>query len=281
MKPILFLFTLLTLLSCQEKNATKKESFKEKETHKNLPNNHLEKKEKELLEIQNKMEGSLENLRNDSLLRYSNYFTKEFSDLLASDSNTLTYPFSSLAKNTKIKIISSEDHRLRVYSWDDQSGGSMRFYNQAYQWSENQKVHTQIHTNTTARNGLEEEGLNPRGYFSKVYTIKNKENQSIYLVIENGKYSNRDLMQQITAYQIDNNQLIATPVFKTPKEQLSSIYVGYDFSSVVDRPERPIEIITLQENTLLVALVTEKGVVTSKNLIYEWNGQFFQFTKVE
>ena len=37
----------------------------------------------------------------------------------------------------------------------------------------------------------------------------------------------------------------------------------YDFFSVVDRPERPVELITLEDKTLKIALVDENEQVTT------------------
>ena len=53
------------------------------------------------------------------------------------------------------------------------------------------------------------------------------------------------------------------------------------FFSVVDRAERPVELITLEHNILKIALVDDKQNVTDKNLIYEWNGELFNYKGIE
>lgn len=90
-----------------------------------------------------------------------------------------------------------------------------------------------------------------------------KQRKTDYLVISNSILSNIDAAQHIHAYKIINNYLQNMPVFKTKTSTLDKISVQFDFFSVVDRPERPVELITLEDKTLKIALVDENEQVTT------------------
>src|SRR5690606_4079483 len=107
--------------------------------------------------------------------------------------------------------------------------------------------------------------------------VQNNNNEPIYLVISNSILSSKYSVQHINAYKINTGKLNEIPVFKTKTNTLDQISVEYDFFSVADRVERPVELITLDNNILKIALVNDRQNVTSKNLIYEWNGELFNY----
>ncbi len=55
------------------------------------------------------------------------------------EDHTMQYPFEELAK-TGIKISTSIDKRIRVFSWDDMKGGTMRFYRNVIQYYINDSI---------------------------------------------------------------------------------------------------------------------------------------------
>lgn len=232
----------------------------------------LSAKENKLLKIHNDISVAMGNVRNDSLLAISSkQFTDSLTYLIKNNNSTLNYPFEKLQKENALKMATSADKKLRVYSWDNNSGGTMRFFNQMYQFNAN--------GNITVNESLASN--DSQAYFSKIYTVQNKNNESIYLVISNSILSSKYSVQHINAYKIGSENLQNAAVFKTKTNTLDKISVEYDFFSVVDRPERPVELITLENNTLKIALVDDKQNVTSKNLIYEWNGDVFLYNGVK
>ena len=212
------------------------------------------------------------NVRNDSLLAISSQqFTDSLTYLIKNNNNTINYPFDLLQKENALKMATSADKKLRVYSWDTNSGGSMRFFNQMYQFNANGTISLNV---SLASN-------DSQSYFSKIYSVQNNKKETIYLVISNSILSGKYSVQYVDAYRIGTENLIKTPVFKTKTKTLDKISVDYDFFSVVDRPERPVELITFNNNILKIALVDDNQNVTSKNLIYEWNGDLFLYKGVK
>lgn len=200
----------------------------------------------------------------------SSRLNRQFSDSLVSfvknNAKTLQYPFELLQKE-HVYVSTSDDGQFRVYSWDNGLGGTMRFFDQLFQFRSNGK--------TYAKESYASE--DSQAFFSKIYTVINNENQPVYLAISNSILSSKYVVQHITAYQIKDGSLNETKVFKTKKELLSTINVEFDFSSVADRPERPVEVISLNHNLLKIALVDKSSAVTKQNLLYEWNGSVFNY----
>lgn len=201
----------------------------------------------------------------------SSNFASTFYQIIQSNPKSLEYPFKKLQKETGIYIATSSDKKLRIYSWDNNQGGSMRFFDQIVQFNDNEKI------NSTLKIAEEDS----QSFVSKIFSVTTNKKETLYLTINNAIYSNKDASQSIFAYKITKNKLNLTETFKTKKQSLSSIHCEFDFFSVVDRPERPVELITLKNNVLNIPLINEKGIVTHKNLVYKWNGTNFKYDGIK
>lgn len=276
MKKTCCLLLMLLFFACNKKTdetkTTTNPSLEENQSVEKADTIDLLTEENKLLKIHHDVSAAMGNMRNDSLLAISSkQFTDSLAYLIKNNNNTFNYPFEKLQKENALKMATSADKKLRVYSWDNNSGGTMRFFNQIYQFNAN--------GNITVNESLASNDA--QAYFSKIYTVQNKNNESIYLVISNSILSSKYSVQHINAYKIGSENLQSAAVFKTKTNTLDKISVEYDFFSVVDRPERPVELITFENNTLKIALVDDKQNVTSKNLIYEWNGDVFVYKGVK
>lgn len=274
MKPIVLILFFAIIISCNKpptSNSTDNNiTFSETKNDDDTVN--LIKKEKQILMLHNAILKTFENDRTDSLIVInSKKLTDSITDLIKNNANTFNHSFELLQKENAINLISSADNKLRVYSWNNHLGGTMRFFNQIFQFKSNEQITADVH--------LAEK--DPQSYFFKIYTVLNKKNENIYLVISNSILSSKYSVQHINAYKIDTGKLHKIPVFKTKTNTVDQISVEYDFFSVVNRPERPVELITLENNILKIALVDDKQNVTSKNLIYEWNGDVFIYKGVK
>lgn len=273
-KYLLLLLSGTIILGCnkkqniEEKNSATQISGSDTVTKKT----DFSKKEKELIALY-KQALSLQNsntsdtLVNSSIQNFSNTLIQ----LISNNEQTLLYPFDSLQKEHALWIATSSDNNLRIYSWDNNEGGTMRFFNQLFQFKSNEK--------TTIK--ISPASKDPQSFFSKVYTLQNKNRETVYIAISNSILSSNLNAQRITAYQIKNTQLQELNLFKTTTRLLSSINVEFDFFSVVDRPERPVELIVLEGNILKIPLVDKDLKVASKNLIYEWDGSLFNYKGIK
>ena len=107
--------------------------------------------------------------------------------------------------------------------------------------------------------------------------------QDYYLVITNGIFSTSDMRQSVAAYSISSEgKLNPASIFKTKTMLLNNISVDYDFFSVVNRPERPLKLITFNEKRGVLSIPLVKGVkVTSKKLVYKLNGNYLEFSGIQ
>ncbi|GAB3988264.1 hypothetical protein GCM10028807_10540 [Spirosoma daeguense] len=206
----------------------------------------------------------------------ANVFAKELVKVLKENPATLAYPFKKLVSKANCYINTSADGKFRIYSWDTWTGGTMRLYNEIYQWSDNSKIFTKV------LKYVAEEG-DAGSFCSKIYTV-NINHKNYYLAISNSIYSTRDALQSISVFTIDNGKLNdSVELFKTRTEKLNSIRVEYNFFSVVDRSERPVELISYDEKRKIVyvAVVDEQGTVSTRNLLYQLKGNYFEYIGIE
>lgn len=195
------------------------------------------------------------------------YF-ETFKDFLSKNPKSFTYNFSKLKNESGLSVVTSKDGKLRFYSWDTQMGGTMKIFAQIIQFQTNGKV-------VTISNNSENDAY----FVSKIFDV-NLNNKKYYLVISNGIFSTKDVSQAVQAFRIENGKLIDNDkIFKTKKETLNRIESSFDFFSVVNRPERPLELITYDDktNSVYIPFVNEKGEVTSKRLVYQKKGNYFEY----
>lgn len=206
----------------------------------------------------------------DSINVYSDKFSVAFANFIKNNTATLYYPFQKLVDSNYCEVRTSRDGNFRMYSWDTWKGGSMHVFKEIYQWKGSGTVFTKI----PARS----EG-DPGNFCSKIFTVDINA-KTYYLAVTNGIYSNKDASQSISVYTIDRNKLIDTVrLFKTKTKRLNRIDVSFDFFSVADRPERPLELITYDEKQaiLYVPVVDGKGRVTARNILYQLKSRYFEF----
>ena len=185
---------------------------------------------------------------------------------------TLKYKFTELEK--EISIVTSEDGRLRVYSWDRLDGGTMHFYETVYQY---QGADGKVYSNS--RN-LEEGDSD--SFVNDVFTVDSKSGK-IYLVCTTSIGSTQDSFQNLRLFKVTGNALNdAVKLIKTNSGLTDSIGFGYNFFSVVERPERPIKLFTFDKktNTFKFPVVIgdakfPNGRVTGKFISYKFNGTNF------
>ncbi|MDJ1499397.1 hypothetical protein [Xanthocytophaga agilis] len=251
-------FLVFTLLICEDTLAQSKD---------------IVKQESHFVKLYSKLSSFIQT-DYDSIQFYTHVFEKEFTSFIKNNPATLSYPFTKLSDNHSCDIRTSEDGNFRIYSWDTWTGGTMHVFREIYQWKANGKVFTKIPHYEEGDGGTS---------CSKVFTVS-IHNKPCYFAITNATYSTKDARQSITAFSIEGNQLVDTmKVFKTKTQKLNKIDVDFDFFSVVDRPERPLELINYdhRQKIIYIPLVNDKGQVTKKNLLYQLKDRYFEFIGIE
>jgi hypothetical protein len=215
------------------------------------------------------------NYNSDSISFYSDRFEAEFTSFIVNNPTSLNYSFKNLNDNHFCHIITSSDGNFRIYSWDTRTGGTAAIFRTFYQWRSNGKIFTKVPTNILGDLGR---------FCSKIFTV-NINSKNHYLALEIGIYSKKYVTEFISAYCIEDNNLVDTlKVFKTKKGKLlNSIHVDYDFSSVYNRPERPIELIAYDDKQKIIYIpkVDVNGKVQTENILYQLNGRYLKYIGIE
>jgi hypothetical protein len=199
-------------------------------------------------------------LRND-LMRYGR------------QSVTLSYPFKRL--KGKMFVSTSKDGRLRIYSWDEETGGTMHDFDSVFQFKgKGGKVYT-----WTAPVSNE---YDIGGFYHDIFQV-NTTSGPIYLPVSTFIGSTSSAGQTINCFKVNGEKLdYNARLFRTGSGLKSSVSFGYDFFSVVDRPERPVKLFNFDQAKMEfrfpVVIEDEKtpqGRVTDKFITYRFNGKYF------
>lgn len=188
------------------------------------------------------------------------------------NAETLKYSFPKLRE--RIFIQTSADGKFRVYSWDTEDGGTMHNFDEIYQYrADNGKVFVK------SRADGENEGAS---FVAKIYQLNTKDG-AVYLTINSSIASTQDAAQSVNALKIVGDKLDDTvKIFKTKEGFTNTIGFAYNFFSVMERPERPILLISFdaKTNILKIPVVIENekypnGEVTSRFINYKFDGKNF------
>jgi hypothetical protein len=188
----------------------------------------------------------------------------------------LQYSFPKL-KN-EMYIATSPDGKLRIYSWDSQTGGTMHDFCNVYQFrGESGRVHASAEQ---CSHDLEKQGA---GAFTTEIFQTDATTGPIYIEASTFIGSTSLAAQFISALRIRGERLDLNPmVIRTAKGLGSDITFQYDFFSVADHPERPVKLVfydeTKKEFRFPVVIEddeTPQGRVTNKSITYRFNGQYF------
>jgi hypothetical protein len=207
----------------------------------------------------------------DSLEKANIIFQKALVNMASNYPGSLTYDFK-LLRDSGLTIETSNDHHFRIYSWDSEEGGTMHIFLNVYQWIGEQHVYAKASDSSGGKDGI-------AGVFcTPIYTFYTP-GRTYYLVINHAIFSTKDESQDIQAFCINKRSLNdSVRIFKTQTGLQNAIGFEFDFFSVVDRPERPIQLIDfdITNKIVKIPIVFENGTVTNRWIRYKWTGKYFE-----
>lgn len=184
----------------------------------------------------------------------------------------LTYAFPRLSD--AMYIATSKDGRLRIYSWDKQTGGTMRDFAAVYQFKgKSGKVITFAENDDDESAG---------SFYPEVFQLNSRQG-TIYLATSTFIGSTSMHGQSIKVIRINGDDLdLNAKLIRTAEGLTNSVGFGYDFFSVVDRKERPIKLFEFNETrkefrfpVVVEDENTPQGRVTNHFITYRFNGLHF------
>ena len=196
---------------------------------------------------------------------------QNFSDKLlqyaSESSEMLTYNFPNI-EEIYWRITTSPDKKFRIYSWDTMSGGSMRFYQNIFQWKDYDKLY--------AKKNKIPEG-DPGGFYSEIFQLTDELN-TFYLSYFHSVLSGRDSYQAIHTMDFEREKFY--PKFEKIKTKSGlnfKLGFSFDFFSVKSSKEFPPKLIKFDKarQTISIPVVNTEGKVSSKTIFYEYDGDYF------
>lgn len=208
----------------------------------------------------------------DTLDRDNETFEKMLSKYLSAVPSTMAYPFSELKKEG-LSIATSSDKQLRIYSWDSRMGGSMHIFSNIYQFRVGDKIYAH------SANESDKDG-DTRGSYSEIFTVDST--NKIYLGLYNSIYSTKDCGNTVKAFKIEKDGLNdSLALIKVDTVVCNELSFGFNFFSVVDRPERPVKLVyyNAKSKTLKIPVIGDNDAVTAEFILYRYNGKYFEGVK--
>lgn len=203
----------------------------------------------------------------DSLVNENMVLKNKLITYASKNKEMLSYSFPNL-KTLGFYKTTSPDSTFCIYSWDTQTGGSMKFYENVFQYKQYDKLYT--------KTIIKEEGT-PGGFYTDIYQLTDELN-TFYIASYHRILSGRDCYQAVHIFDFEKDKF--EPTFKKIKTKSGITNVlgfSYDFFSVIDKKERPVKLIEYNQmlQTISIPLVDVSGKVTSKRIIYKYDGDYF------
>lgn len=217
---IIFASILLALCGCSGrggKSVALEERDKFTATYRSM-----EEAETELLEVLEAKYG-----HPDSTSGYM--FYNELIDFVIKEPRTIEYSFEKLQSEGYANVVTSEDGNLRLYYWDNGSGGTWISWSNICQYRSSGKVYSYEGSVMDVKYGEQSERneVNNNCAILGIETIYDDSGSPIYLVHAYIRESSNWGYASIEAIRIEGDKLVAAPIFKGGIDDI-------DFSSDVD-----------------------------------------------
>lgn len=176
------------------------------------------------------------------------------------------------AQSAGLYVAESSDRKLRVYSWDKWTGGTMHFFDTTaqYKTASGKVMPYDLGPSDDTDNGA---------YYDKIMPIKTKSGRTVYLVFGTSIGSTICYTLSVASYEITRDgKLIKAPFFKTKKQFLNEISCG------VERQDTSLDCdieLTNANNTLRIPVVDESMHFKNSYLIYKFDGENFVYVGVK
>lgn len=217
--------------------------------------------------------------------------SKLFVDLVLNDDRCFYYDFSKLIEASaevtirQLRIETSDDGKLRLYSWDA-DGGTMSRYTGITSYKNQNGIHSYASPIGEDWDFFDEKdpyiqmGIISCGV-TKIVTLPCTNGNNVYVVFTHFSASNIMQTSTLDAFKIDANGLKSVHIFPKESEYTSSISYYRDPSQAYSNG------IILSNDELIIPETMESenpygsARITGRNLVYKFDGEKFKFYKTE
>jgi len=208
----------------------------------------------------------------DSLQKADELFGKKLKYYTSRYPGTMGQAFDLLRKEG-LGIVTSSDGLFRIYSWDNDLGGTMRYYENVFQYRSGPNVNSILKVDTSG------DGSNYNYYYESLYTL-NANGHAYYLAIYDGKFSQKDAGEGIRVFAIENGKLNEdVKLIKTANGLHSKLYYNYDYFSLSDKVKDADIRYDAASKTISIPIITAEGQATNGHILYKFTGQYFERVK--
>ncbi len=176
------------------------------------------------------------------------------------------------AMRNKMTMVSSQDKKLKLYSWDSRMGGSNHYYENIAQYQTPDGVRAvDMRDSMTQDRGSDFEGI------ATIYSWSGK---AIYLVRDYRILSARSRQERIRAFVLTDGRLKQLPLFKIRSERTHEISIIYDQIKTSRRfplKYMPEIHLSLDRQRLYVPSVANDDEMTGRYYVYEFDGEQFVY----
>lgn len=183
----------------------------------------------------------------------------------------LRYEFK-LPENSDMKIATSDDGRIRMFSWDTHTGEHEHDYHTVYMYLTGSGIKAlpdmQFNNKSDSRK--------PAGNcYQKIYLISD----GYYLAVSSDMLNDNNTLKKIVALKIDGTQLQPATLFSNDGQLLQDIQYTYNYSSNYDFRKMKEEFDVRYENSKLIVPEVADYKMTGKYKVYNFNGEKFVLDK--
>ncbi len=188
---------------------------------------------------------------------------------------TITANFPK-AKEKGLNYVTADDKKIRFYSWDTKSsGGTMQILFDVAQYRTGEQV------KVVDIEDIDGYGGDPGVKYAAVKTLKNKENNTIYLVVDMPRGTDGSITGGVIAYTIAHDSLKTVPMFETKAKTYDYISFNCSNRSYYDMEQsgyKPVIALDKKKQILKVPIVLGE-TCTRDYLTYKYDGNKFVFDK--
>jgi|GEM_PF-229443 len=196
--------------------------------------------------------------------QYNEKISNEIESKIKNDSSSFAYSFAKFTEKNMLDIHYSPDRKIKFYTMDVSSGGTMR------------EPYSLIQVKRS--NGLASQELAQVGFIDKIAQVKIK-NQDVYLVTSLFINSTCSRSYRIHSFVLNNGKFVAKPIFETKTQKLDSIGVENDCQEWERSAEDFIRISKDLKN-IDILVVNASGKLTNNYLRYQKTPQGYRYSGV-
>jgi hypothetical protein len=211
----------------------------------------------------------------DSINKYNVSFEKLLLKYSGSIPESLTFNFKDLTKNG-LEVSTSENNLFRIYSWDTETGGTMRSFRNVFQFKNDEKIFSK-----KLPSDIDESGESNFSY--EIIDQINSENKTFYVVKCISIGSSAASSHKIKIFSIENMKLNDNAkLIKTKTGIKNELGYEIDFSSSAnqtpDAVNREFAWISYDKKNkiILLPVILENGKLTKKKIKYQFKGVYFE-----